>query len=133
MIKKHIPCVAFLLCKNDTVLLEKRKLTKRIDPGKVCIPSGDIEKNETPESALKRESEEEFGITVLEYRYVGNIIYPCDDVTFLINYFLITSWNGNIQNREADRIYWKKIHESNVDVWPDKIIIRAVREGNLLK
>jgi len=54
MMKKIIDSVEFILLKNDKILVEKRKASKRIDPNKICIPGGGIEKGETPEEALSK-------------------------------------------------------------------------------
>ena len=48
----------FLLVKADRFLVEKRPLSKVIDPGKTVIPAGMIESGESPLVAAKREARE---------------------------------------------------------------------------
>jgi 8-oxo-dGTP diphosphatase len=131
MSKKIIDCVAFILIKENKMLVEKRKLTKRIDPGKVCIPSGGVEKGETPEQAVKREVKEEFSIDIKKASFIGSLVYPCPEVDFLIKYFVIKEWEGEIENLEADKIFWIEISEGKVDVWPDKVIVKAITMQDL--
>ena len=68
--KKIIDSVEFILLKNDKILVEKRKASKRIDLNKICILGGGIEKGETPEEALIRECKEEFWISIKDYFFV---------------------------------------------------------------
>ncbi|USN46050.1 MAG: NUDIX domain-containing protein [Candidatus Woesearchaeota archaeon] len=112
------------------MLVEKRKITKRVDPGKVCIPSGGIETGETPQEAVCREAKEEFGINDVKATYIGNLVYPCSEVDFLVNYFIITEWIGEIEVLEAEQLQWKEIKKENVDIWPDKLIIGAINSQN---
>jgi 8-oxo-dGTP pyrophosphatase MutT (NUDIX family) len=56
--------IAFLLIKGNTVLAEKRKLTKKVMPGAIALPSGHLEEGESPEDALQREVSEELGIAL---------------------------------------------------------------------
>jgi 8-oxo-dGTP diphosphatase len=90
--KKTINSVGFILLKNNKVLLEKRSPNKRVDPNKVCIPSGGIKINESPEDALIRECKEEFGIQLTEYFFIDKLLYNHKKVDFLINYFVVTAW-----------------------------------------
>lgn len=110
------------------MLVEKRKLSKRVDPGKNCIPSGGVEQGETPEEAVFREIKEEFDVDANNPSVIGSLIYPCSEVDFLINYFLVKEWKGEIKKLEADEIYWTEIMEENLDIWPDKLIVQAVKE-----
>jgi non-canonical purine NTP pyrophosphatase (RdgB/HAM1 family) len=101
------------------MLVEKRRLDKRTDPGKIAIPSGGIEENESPESALIRETKEELNITPTKYSYICTLSYQHTKVDFVINYFLIEKWIGKIKNKEADKIFWinsKKPKELDISV-----------------
>ena len=75
-----------------------------------------------------REVKEEFDVDANNPLFVGSLIYPCLEVDFLINYFLIREWKGEIKKIEANEVYWKEIIKKNLDIWPDKLIIQAIRK-----
>jgi 8-oxo-dGTP diphosphatase len=106
MNKKIIPSVAFILLKDNKILVEKRKITKSSFPGKIAIPSGGIEKGETSEQALWRETKEEFDINVTDYSYIGKYFLEYKEVDFDTYYYVVTKWTGEIQNKEAEELVW---------------------------
>ena len=127
--KKIINSVEFILLKDDKILVEKRKITKRIDPGKICIPGGGIEKNETSEEALWRECEEEFGIKITEYFFIDRLIYKHDELDFWLNYFVVTKWEGKIQNLEAEKLLWiNRFNPKELDLGVDKKAVKLLNK-----
>ena len=52
---------------------------KRADNGQICGPGGHIESGESPAAAAIRETQEEFGITPLNLKPLGNNIYLCTE------------------------------------------------------
>jgi len=127
--KKIINSVEFILLKGNKILVEKRKLTKRIDPGLLCIPGGGIEKNETKEQALIRECKEEFGINITEYSFITQLPYEHVEVDFLLNYFVVTNWEGKIKNLEAEKLIWiDKDNPKELDLEVDKKAIKALNK-----
>ena len=61
-----LECVAFLLIRGNTVLAERRKLTKKVVSGVIAMPGGHLEEGEPPEEALSRELCEELGIVPID-------------------------------------------------------------------
>ena len=57
-----LECIAFVLLRDNTVLAERRKLTKKVMPGAIALPGGHMEDDESPEDTLRRELQEELGI-----------------------------------------------------------------------
>jgi len=128
--KKVISSVGFILLKDDKFIVEKRKHDKRVDPDKLCIPSGGIKKGETPEEALWRECEEEFGIKITEYFFINRLLYKHKKGNFLINYFVVTSWEGKIKCLEAEKLLWvNKNNPKELDLDLDK---KAIKQMNQL-
>jgi len=58
---------------NDEVLILKRASHMKWNPGKWDLPGGMIKKEETAEQAVKREVEEETGLTIKNIVEVGNV------------------------------------------------------------
>lgn len=56
---KFVDTVALIVEKEGRLLVERRKLTKETDPGKVAIPGGHVEGGESLEEACRRELKEE--------------------------------------------------------------------------
>ena len=59
---KTVQTVSFILIKDGKVLVERRRLDRRNDPGAVVIPGGHVEPGESHIEALRRELKEELGL-----------------------------------------------------------------------
>ena len=64
---KYKNVASFLLVVGDKFLAEKRKDTKKYDPGKIIIPGGCCEDGESLDESLRREMLEE--LTVIPTNY----------------------------------------------------------------
>lgn len=131
MEKRIINSVAFILKKENKILIEKRKNNKRTDPGLYCIPSGGINDGEGEVDAMRREVKEELGVDVVREKYLGTLIYETEQVDFKTNYYLISEWQGEINASEAELVEWRDIDENSVDIWPDKLMIQAIKYRQL--
>jgi 8-oxo-dGTP diphosphatase len=124
--KKIIESVAFILIDNNKILVEKRSMDKRSDPGKIAVPSGGIEKNENQEEAMLREVKEELDVVAIEYKFIETVFYPNVEVDFNVHYFIVTKWEGSITNLEADKLLWINLAEQNLDLSCDKEAIKKL-------
>ena len=120
MREKVIDTVGFILVKNGKILVEERSMDKRTDPGKVCIPSGGVEENESNEEAVVREVDEEFGVKAKNPVFLDSFSYPYGDISFHISYFVVEDWVGEIESKEAKDVFWISLSKDNVDIEPDK-------------
>jgi len=115
--------VAFLLIKGNTVLAEKRKLTKKVMPGALALPSGHLEEGEAPEGALQREVREELGIVPRDRYYVCTLLHRSQEFRKL-HYFAMHHWEGAMANHEADALVWVPFDEvETFDLDVDRIAI----------
>lgn len=57
------------------LILEKRALSLRSQPGDICLPGGKLEQGETPKEAALRETMEELNLKREEINYVGEMDY----------------------------------------------------------
>ncbi len=118
--QKILPVAAVnsaILNDRNQILLTRRSPKVR-EPGKWCLPGGHFEGGETWVEAMRRETNEEVGIEVLEERLVGIYSDPAITVTadagkdgyhrqFLVVLFEVTKFRGEIKpNEEVDLWGW---------------------------
>ncbi len=103
---------------DGTVLLNERPQGKPWS-GYWEFPGGKIEENETPEQAMKRELQEELGITVThaypwltrrfdypaKFHDNGQLASPAKTVQ--LHFFVVTAWLGEPQGLEQQRLSWQ--------------------------
>ena len=70
---------AAILEKDGKILIARRRADDR-QAGKWEFPGGTVEADETPPDCLKREMQEEFGITVAVGRFFGESVYRFNPV-----------------------------------------------------
>jgi len=105
-------------------LVEERRANDEADPGYVEIPGGHVDPGETLEDALRRELKEELGIEVEKARLVQkSLAKATNGERQRIHYFHVEKWNGRIESKEAEQVYWES-DVSNLSIVPDR---RAVR------
>jgi 8-oxo-dGTP diphosphatase len=116
--------VVGILIKDGKYLAEKRHQHEQFYPGKIIFPGGHIEGNEKPEEALAREMEEELGIVIKKYHFIGRFFY--DDGTSSMVY-TISQWSGDPEPKEAEIIIWiEKDNQLSNDF--DKKILKKVKD-----
>ncbi len=121
---KLMECTAFILIKDEKILVEKRKMTKTVDPGLVAVPGGHCEENESMENILFRETKEELGIVPKQYSYLCTLLHKTQEIE-KINYFVVTAWDGEIQNNEAESIFWIQFDETDrIEIEADRIAVK---------
>jgi 8-oxo-dGTP diphosphatase len=131
--------------RNDGwVLLAERPVGKPWS-GYWEFPGGKIEANETPQQALKRELQEELGVTPTvtypwltrsfdyeaKYDATGQLETPAKTVR--LHFFIVTEWDGEPFGLEKQAISWQ--HPEHVNVTPmlpaNAPILTALNLGHL--
>ncbi len=103
-----IECVAFMLVKYGSILVERCSQSKVLGPGAVAIPGGHLEDGETPEDGVRRELAEELEVEAGDLRYVCSLVDQSQDLR-RIHYYAIESWTGEVANNEADELLWVRM------------------------
>ena len=102
-----INVVGGLIIKNQKLLICQR--TKNKDHGlKWEFPGGKIEDNETKETALTREIQEELSITIQNYSFLTDYFYTYKDLDkhIYLNLYLISKYKGTIKNNLHNKLNW---------------------------
>lgn len=117
---------------NGLVLLAERPVGKPW-AGYWEFPGGKIEKNETPEQALKRELQEELGITVTSFypwltrsfdyaaKYDATGQLEALAKTVKLHFFIVTEWEGEPFGLENQTISWQN---------PEKVAVAPMLPAN---
>lgn len=77
--------VAAIILNKDKAFITKRPISKKMG-GLWEFPGGKIEKDETPEEALKREIKEELGVDIYDLNHFMNFthVYDFSDINFYV-------------------------------------------------
>jgi mutator protein MutT len=126
VVKPQVNVVSFIVCRDEKILAEKRKQTKEIDPGKVTIPGGHVEKGESFEAALEREVREELGIECDRFAYLITMLHETDKEDQVTHYYVCENWKGEPRNLEAEQILW--IGFAQIDQLDVEIDRKAAKE-----
>ena len=100
--------VGVLIRSDDSFLLTSRPEGKAY-AGYWEFPGGKLEAGETVAQALKRELQEEIGITIEDCTAwkVEQIDYP--HALVQLNFCKVRSWSGDLQMREAQLYAWQQL------------------------
>ena len=96
------------------------------------FPGGKVDKDETPEQALKRELEEEIGIVVLNAQLFERFEfeYPTKVISFF--FYLVEEWVGEPFGREGQEGFWLAQNELDASQFTPanaKLIQRLLAES----
>ncbi|MFT4058287.1 MAG: 8-oxo-dGTP diphosphatase MutT [Legionella sp.] len=111
--------IAVLVDKQQRILITQRPLHAS-HGGCWEFPGGKLELNESPEQALIREVQEEIGLKVIKYQFLGDVIHQYTDKSVQLLVFLVTEFKGNPSCIEGQlAMAWVKQGELNADDFPE--------------
>lgn len=95
------------------------------------FPGGKIESGESPEQALKRELQEEVGITVTEASLFDKLEHRFPDRHITLWFFLVESWEGEPWGKEGQPGHWQQQQTLVADDFPpanESVVARLVQQ-----
>ncbi|MGB9883401.1 MAG: NUDIX hydrolase [Microgenomates group bacterium] len=122
--------VAAFIVKDNKLLIVKKSLNEKVDPGLWVVPGGKIEKAEAIVDGLKREVKEEVNLEIDSYQWIGEDVFESNGFYFHAQHFLCTT-SDNIKNIKLDKslvdYYWLKKHEIKSFQFPENIKKRILQ------
>ena len=110
MPKKAIPVVAALVRDASGRVLLARRPPGKVRAGFWEFPGGKVKSGEPPEAALKRELQEELGVSARVGQKLGSVIHPYPEVTIKLSLYEVLI-EGRIVAREGQKVAWIKPEE----------------------
>jgi len=117
--------------KQEYLMLHRVKKKNDINHDKWIGVGGHFEHGESPEECVLRETWEETGLTLTDYRFRGIITFDCEgQETQYLHLFTATAWTGEMTECNEGDLEWvpkKKVYD--LPVWEgDKIFFRLLEE-----
>ena len=120
--------VGVIVNDRDEVLVAYRSESK--DQGGLWeFPGGKKEKDETIESALEREFQEEIGIQLKSYSPMLKIKHDYKEYSVILDVWMITEYSKIPVGAEGQTLEWRKVQSLNFKDFPEanKKIIRLLK------
>lgn len=105
-----IEVTAGIFEKQGLVFAARRKAGKHL-AGYWEFPGGKIELNETPQECLRREFEEEFGVSVEVGEFVGSSDYDYGQKVIRLLAYKVEYLSGKFSLNDHDELCWLPLHQ----------------------
>jgi len=117
--------------RNEYLMLHRVKKENDANHDKWIGIGGKFEDGESPEECVTRETLEETGLTLTDYRYRGLVTFVSDRwETEYMHLFTASGWAGELKSCDEGVLEW--IHRDALAALPqwagDKIFLRLLRE-----
>jgi 8-oxo-dGTP diphosphatase len=110
-----------VLIQNDGALLLTSRPSGKVYAGYWEFPGGKLEAGETVEQALRRELQEEIGITIGNCTLwkTERIDYP--HALVQLNFCKVTAWSGELEMHEGQQFAWQHLPVTVTPVLPGTV------------
>lgn len=118
--------------RGEYLMLHRVKKKNDVNQDKWVGIGGKFEDGESPEEGVLRETKEETGLTLTDYRYCGLVTFVSDRwETEYMHLFHATGWTGNIGECDEGVLEWiGKKELAALPQWAgDRIFLRLMDEG----
>ena len=122
----HVETVSFIVLCEGRLLVERRSLDARTDPGIIAIPGGHIQRGESLVEAVQRELREETGLYCDSFTLIARKFHSTPLENQTVYYYLCNDWVGELVCNEADELFWISLDE--IDLLDYEIQREAVDE-----
>jgi len=118
--------------RGEYLMLHRVKKKNDINHDKWIGVGGGFEYGESPEECAVRETREETGLTLTDYRYRGIIAFDCggQECTQYIHLFTAAAWTGELSECNEGDLEWvpkEKVYD--LPIWEgDKIFFRLLEQ-----
>ena len=117
--------------KGEYLMLHRVKKEHDANRDKWIGIGGKFEDGESPEECVLRETREETGLTLTDYRYRGLVTFVSDQwETEYMHLFTATDWTGEVRQCDEGVLEW--IHRDALASLPqwegDRIFLRLLRQ-----
>ena len=117
---------------DEYLMLHRVKKKNDLNRDKWIGVGGKCEEGESPEDCVLRETREETGLTLTDFRYRGLVTFVSDQApTEYMHLFTASAWTGTAHPCDEGVLQWiKKADLLSLPLWEgDKIFLRLLEEG----
>ena len=117
---------------DEYLMLHRVKKKHDLNHDKWIGVGGKCEEGESPEDCVLRETREETGLTLTDFRYRGLVTFVSDQApTEYMHLFTAARWTGTPTPCEEGELAWiKKAELRSLPMWEgDKLFLRLLEEG----
>ena len=118
--------------KGEYLMMHRVKKANDVNHDKWVGVGGKFEDGESPEECVLRETLEETGLTLIDYRYRGIVTFVSDLwETEYMHLFSATGWTGKIKECDEGELVWlPKSAVYDLPIWAgDKIFFRLLEQN----
>ena len=117
--------------KGQYLMMHRIKKEHDVNRDKWVGVGGKFEDGESPEECVLRETREETGLTLIDYRYRGIVTFVSDLwETEYMHLFSATGWTGDMKECDEGELVWiAKSAVYDLPIWEgDKIFFRLLEQ-----
>lgn len=117
---------------DEYLMLHRVKKQHDLNHDKWIGVGGTFEQGESPEECVLRETREETGLTLTDYRYRGIVTFVSDQApTEYMHLFTASGWQGAPHECDEGELCWiKKAELLSLPMWEgDRIFLRLLDSG----
>ena len=109
-----VDTVSFMVLCDGRLLVERRSLDARTDPGIIAIPGGHVAGGESLVEAVQRELRVETGLSCDSFTLIAEKCHSTPLENQTVYYYLCDNWVGELVCNEADELFWISLDETDL-------------------